>query len=476
MMDTKAFRNHAHKLVDWIADYYDNIEKYPVKSQVNPGDIASMLNKSIPEKGESMEVIFQDFQDIIIPGITHWQNPKFFAYFPSNTSYPSLLGEMLTSALGTQTMKWETSPAAAELEEQVMVWLRDMLGLPSIFSGVIQDTASTSTLASLIMARENRSGYSINEDGFGPEHNYKVYCSAETHSSTEKGIKIMGLGRKNLRKIAVMDDFSMDVKELEATIKNDLANNVTPLCVVATIGTTGSTAIDPLEKIAALCKLYKIWLHVDAAYAGSALILPEYRWMIKGIENADSFVFNPHKWFFTNFDCTAFFVKDKTKLLQTFEILPEYLKTKNDGMANNYCDWGITLGRRFRALKLWFVIRSFGLSGLQDKIRDHIRMAKGFVQKLEDHPDFSILAPTILNLVCFQYRPHGISGQAELNLLNENLMHQINDSGEMYLTHTKLNGNLVLRLVAGQTNLEDKHMDQAWQIILNSVSQINQQQ
>ena len=474
MMDTKDFREQAHKLVDWIADYFENIDQYPVKAQVNPGDIINKLSKNIPDKGESMEAIFQDFQDIIMPGITHWQNPKFFAYFPSNNSYPSILGELLASALGAQTMKWETSPAAAELEEHVMSWLRAMLGLPSSFSGVIQDTASTSTLASLIMARENKSGFAINERGITSENSYKVYCSSETHSSTEKGMKIMGLGRKNLRKIPVCEDFSMDVNELESAINKDLSNNAVPMCVVATIGTTGSTAIDPLESIAALCKKHSIWLHVDAAYAGSALILPEYQWMIKGIEQADSFVFNPHKWLFTNFDCTAFFVKDSGILLKTFEILPEYLKTKNDGVVNNYCDWGVTLGRRFRALKLWFVLRSFGLNGLQDKIRGHIRMAMEFSQKLEHHPDFVILAPTALNLICFQYRPNDIDNPNQLNQLNEALMHSINDSGKMYITHTKLNGCFALRLVAGQTNLQEKHMEEAWEIILNATSKVNQ--
>jgi aromatic-L-amino-acid decarboxylase len=464
-MDTNDFRKHAHNLVDWIADYYENIEKYPVKSQVRPGDILAQLPDSIPVEGESMEDIFSDFEKILLPGITHWQHPKFFAYFPSNSSFPSLLGEMLISALGVQTMKWETSPAAAELEEQVMIWLRDILGLPEDWDGVIQDTASTSTLSALIMAREKKSNFSINENGFDSERSFKVYCSEETHSSTEKGVKIMGLGKNNLRKIAVDENFNMDLSVLASTLEKDIANGHTPICVVATIGTTGSTAIDPLEGIARLCKKHNIWLHVDAAYAGSALILPECRWMSRGIELADSFVFNPHKWFFTNFDCSAFFVKDKETLLRTFEILPEYLKTKTDGLVNNYCDWGVTLGRRFRALKLWFVMRHFGLNTLREKIRGHLNMAHNFAKKLESHQNYKVLAPVPLNLVCFQFIPNGTTDQNEVNKLNEELMHNINNTGKMYLTHTKLKGDFVLRLVAGQTNLEEKHMLEAWEII-----------
>jgi aromatic-L-amino-acid/L-tryptophan decarboxylase len=472
-MDLEEFNKFGHQFVDWITEYYRNIENYPVKSQVKPREIFDKLPDESPAESESMENIFSDFEKIIFPGITHWQSPNFFAYFPANTSYPSILGEMLTSAIGAQCMKYETSPAAAELEEKVLNWLRDMIGLPEYFSGVIQDTASTSTLAAIITARENLSDFKINESGFRHFENLRVYCSAETHSSIEKAVKIAGIGRKNLVKIETDEHFKMRPDELLKAIEKDISNGKTPLCVVATLGTTGSTAIDPLKEISEITKKYNLWLHIDAAYAGSALILPEYRWMIDGIEAADSFVFNPHKWMFTNFDCSAYFVKDKGILIRTFELIPEYLKTLSDSQqVNNYCDWGIPLGRRFRALKLWFMIRSFGVEGIRKKIREHIQIAKNLERKINEEKDFEILSPLTLNLICFRYKPEENLTEDVLNKINENLLHTINRDGKIFITHTKLNGKYALRFAASQTNVKEENVIKAWNFIKETARKI----
>lgn len=460
----EEFKKHGYQFIDWIAEYFNNIEKYPVKSQVKPKEIYNKLPEKAPEAGEPIDKIFEDFKNIILPGITHWQSPNFYAYFPANSSNPSLLAEMLMSALGVQNMKWETSPAATELEERVMNWLKDMLGLPQNFSGVIQDTASTSTLAAIITARERYSDFKINSDGFKNFENLRVYCSGEAHSSIEKAVKIAGIGKSNLVKIKVDEKSGMIASELENSVIRDIEKGYSPMCVVAALGTTGSTAVDPLEEISEICKKYNLWLHIDAAYSGSALILPEYRWIIKGIENADSFVFNPHKWLFTNFDCSAYFVKDKGSLIRTFEILPEYLKTLSDDKVNNYCDWGIPLGRRFRALKLWFVIRNFGVEGLRGKLRNHISIAKNLSEVIINEKDFEILAPVTFNVICFRYKPEGKT-EDELNELNEKLLHTVNSTGKIYFTHTKLDGKYTLRLVIGQTNVTEGHLKEAWKLI-----------
>jgi aromatic-L-amino-acid/L-tryptophan decarboxylase len=451
----------------------EEIEKYPVKSKVKPREIYDRLPERAPETGEAMDAIFQDFQDIILPGITHWQSPNFFAYFPANSSYPSVLAEMLTAALGAQSMIWETSPAAAELEERVLGWLKKMTGLPENFEGVIQDGASTATLAAIITAREKKSEYNVNESGFGGSENFRVYCSTETHSSIEKAVKIAGIGKQNLVKIEVDEKLSLKADSLVRAIKEDINRGKKPLCVVASLGTTSTTAIDPLREIAAICAKYKIWLHVDAAFAGTALVLPEYRWMIEGIGQADSFVFNPHKRMFTNFDCSAYFVKDKEALIRTFEILPAYLKTKTRGKVNDYRDWGIPLGRRFRALKLWFVIRNFGIKGIQEKIRLHIALAKEFEQQIVKHDNFEIMAPVTFNTVCFRFMPELENDTEKINSINEKILYRLNESGEMYLTHTKIAGKYTLRLAIGQTNVAKKHVDRAWQLIRKTALEVS---
>jgi aromatic-L-amino-acid decarboxylase len=464
-MDNQGFRDYAHRFVDWMADYLEQVENFPVKPQVEPGEIYHQLPDHPPLTGESMDDIFSGFRDIILPGMTHWQSPKFFAYFPANSSYPSLLAEMLTATMGAQCMKWETSPAAAELEEKMMAWFKEMMTLPREFHGVIQDTASTATLVAILTAREKYSDFRVNESGFHKLPYFRVYCSVETHSSIEKAVKIAGIGRQNLVKIPVDDQFRLNTDLLKEAIESDIRSVKKPTCVIATLGTTGVTAIDPLKEIAAICKEYDIWLHVDAAYAGSALILPEYQWMIKGIEHADSFVFNPHKWLFTNFDCSAYFMKDKHALLRTLQVVPEYLKTHNQGQVNDYCDWGIPLGRRFRALKLWFVLRSFGVDTLQEKLRFHIQLANDLAETIRNDSEFELMAPVTLNLACFRYTPKGVHDENELNHVNERLKQKINATGKIYLTHTKVNGKYTLRMVVANTRVEERHVEEAWKLI-----------
>jgi aromatic-L-amino-acid/L-tryptophan decarboxylase len=472
-MNNSEFREWAHRLADRMADYYENIESYPVKSKVKPGSIIAQLPSKPPDRGEDMHEIMNDFENIIMPGITHWQSPDFFAYFPANSSYPSILAEMITASLGAQCMVWDTSPAAAELEEMMMNWLKTMTGLPSAWHGVIQDTASTSTLAALLSAREKITAYTINESGFIGNEKLRVYCSTETHSSVEKAIKIAGVGRKNLVKITTDARYRMDIHALRKAISDDISAGFQPLCVVATLGTTGCTAVDPLDEIAAFCNETGVWLHVDAAYGGTALLLPEYRWMIKGIEQADSFVFNPHKWMFTNFDCSAYFVKDKEALIRTFEILPEYLKTTSRGLVNDYRDWGIPLGRRFRALKLWFVIRSFGVNKLQEKIREHIHIARWFEQQVASEAGFELMAPVPLSLVCFRYKPDDSAGTGNLNRVNEELLGKLNATGRIFLTHTKLNGQYTLRMSIAGTLTTRQHVEKAWELIKETAAGCN---
>ncbi len=471
-MDAKDFREHAHRVVDWIADYMENVEKFPVKSRVDPREIYDRLPDTPPENGEPMQTILDDFESLIVPGITHWQSPKFFAYFPANSSYPSVLGEMLTAALAAQCMIWDTSPAAAELEEKVMDWLKTMLGLPPVWDGVIQDSASSASLVAILTAREKYSLYNINAHGFKGHDNYRVYCSTEAHSSIEKAVKIAGLGRSNLVKIETDHNLAMVPDRLVEAIETDIREGKRPICVIAALGTTGTVAVDPLKELADICRRYNVWLHVDAAYAGSALILPDYRWMIEGIEQVDSFVFNPHKWLFTNFDCSAYFVRDKQALLQTFEILPEYLKTASRGGVNDYRDWGVPLGRRFRALKLWFVIREYGVEGLQAALKRHIHLAREMENAVLEHPDFEMMTQRMLNVVCFRYHPPQCNDLEFLDKMNEKILQRANKSGKAFFTHTKIRGQYTIRMVIGQTRVEKRHVTEAWELLKETAQQV----
>lgn len=466
-MNNQEFRQYAHQMADWMADYLENIEDKPVRSQVRPGDVYKQLPVSPPSKGESMDSIIDDVNKIILPGITNWQSPNFFAYFPANSSYPSVLAEMMTATFAAQCMVWETSPAAAELEEKVMNWLKEMTGIPMNFEGVIQDSASTSTLVAILSAREKASAFSANENGI-EKNRFRVYCSAEAHSSVEKAVKVAGIGRGNLRKIAVDHQLAMIPDQLEQAIVNDIRDGLLPACVIAAIGTTGTVAMDPLGKIAEICRKYDVWLHVDAAYAGSAMVLQQYRYLLDGIELADSYVFNPHKWMFTNFDCSAYFIRDKQALLKTFSITPEYLKTAEDKQVNNYRDWGVPLGRRFRALKLWFVMRTYGVAGMQQKIRDHIAAGQWIKEEILENQEIELMAPAPFNLVCFRFHPAGINDESALDLLNEKILNKINHSGKVFLTHTRLNGRFVIRFVAGQTHTTLETVKNGWKYIIDT--------
>ena len=467
-MNQDEFKKFGYLFVDWVSDYLKEVGNYPVCPPLNPGEIKEKLPSSPPEKGESLAEIFHDFEKIILPGMTHWQHPGWFAYFPANNSPPSILAELLTAGLGAQCMIWKTSPAATELEEVVCDWLRQMLGLPPGLAGVIQDTASTSTLVALLTAREKATNYQANIKGL--KQPLCVYASEEAHSSVEKDVKIAGYGREALRYIPADEDYALIPSALEERIIQDKAQGYQPACVVATLGTTSSGAVDPLAPIGRICQKYGLWFHVDAAYAGTAALLPEKRWMLEGIESVDSFVFNPHKWLLTNFDCSVYFVKDKEALIKTFEIHPEYLKTGVDAVVNNYRDWGIQLGRRFRALKLWFVLRYYGVSGLQKIIRKHIQLAQMFKEWLEADPRFEILAPVHFSLVCF--RLNDGREEAELNELNRVFHQKINESGRIFLTHTSLRGKYTIRLVVGSRTTEEQHAREAWSIIRQAADEV----
>ncbi|MEM8886811.1 MAG: aminotransferase class I/II-fold pyridoxal phosphate-dependent enzyme [Bacteroidota bacterium] len=470
MIDRKDFKKHVPQVIDWIQNYFDQLEDLPVKSKVQPKDIYKQIPASMPAQSESLEDMLKDLEEIILPGITHWQHPNYHAYFPANSSVESLYAEFITSAIAAQCMIWDTSPAAAELEERMMEWLRQVMGIPANFEGVIQDTASTASLVAILTAREVATDFQSNE--VGVPNNLRIYCSSETHSSIEKGVVIAGIGRKNLKKIAVDEKMAMIPAELEKQIQEDITAGFKPTCVIVATGTTGTVAIDPLKEIAAICKKYNVWLHVDAAYAGSALLLPEYHWMIEGIEDADSFVFNPHKWLFTNFDCTVYFVKDVEVLLKTFEILPEYLKTRTRGLVNDYRDWGVPLGRRFRALKLWFVMRGFGLEGLQQKLRGHLELNQYFAQQIRESQSFELILEPFLNFTCFRYKGTEGMNAEEIDAVNEKLLNIVNDSGKLFVSHTKVKGTYVYRMVIGQTYIEKRHVDHALEVFHEAIQSL----
>ena len=461
-MEKEMFKQYGYKFIDWLADYFDDIEQYPVLSSVKPGSVINQLPGNPPAEGESLETIFEDFKKIIVPGITHWQHPSWFAYFPANNSPPSVLAELLTAGLGAQCMVWQTSPAAAELEERVLEWLQQMIGLPAEMEGVIQDTASTATLVALLTAREKATNFESNKSGL--KKPLIIYISEEAHSSVDKGAKIAGYGAENIRRIPTDDTFAMIPKKLEEAVKADKEKGYFPACVVATIGTTSSTAIDPLFSIGQICREHGVWLHVDAAFAGSAAILPEMKWMIEGVEFVDSFVFNPHKWLLTNFDCSAYFVRDSGALIRTFEIYPEYLKTGMDTEVKNYRDWGIQLGRRFRALKLWFVLRSYGVTGLQKFIREHLRLAKLFESWVEAEEAFELMAPVTLSVICF--RMNNGRDEEQLAELNKKFEEELNKTGKVFLSHTSLRGKYVMRMAIGARMTEERNVREAWDLIV----------
>jgi aromatic-L-amino-acid decarboxylase len=462
-MEIEEFRAHAHDLVDWMADYMTGVEAMPVRAQVAPGEIAAKLPAGPPATPEPMDAIMADFKHDILPGMTHWQHPRFFAYFPANSSPPSVLAEMVTATLGAQGMLWQTSPAATEMETRVTDWLRQMIGLPEGFHGVIQDSASSAILCAILTARERATGWQANEAGMADLPEIVVYTSDQTHSATEKGAKIAGLGRANVRIIPTdPETFAMDPAAFEAAILADKAAGRIPACLVANLGATGVGAMDDLAALGAIAKRHGLFAHVDAAWAGSALILEEYQPLLAGIEHFDSFVFNPHKWLLTNFDCSAHFVRDPDDLIRTLAILPVFLNSREHGAVIDYRDWSVPLGRRFRALKLWFVIRSYGVEGLQRIIRSHIQMTADLEARIASTQDFELMAPRVMSLINFRYVPDGVSDPAALDALNETLLNAVNDDGFTYLTQNRVHGRYVIRFQIGHTTTAAMHVNEAW--------------
>ena len=469
-MNPQQFREFGREVVDWIADYYETIENLPVLSQARPGQVRAQLPDRAPEVPESFDAILADIKKIILPGVTHWQSPNFFAYFPANASGPAILGDFLSSALGVQGMLWATSPACTELETQVLDWLVPMLGLPEKFlsstegGGVIQDTASSSSLCAMLAARERATGFHSNRKGC--DGRLVAYTSSQAHSSLEKAAMVGGIGLDNLRLIEVDDHFAMRPDALAKQVAEDRKAGLAPFFVSATLGTTSSNAFDPLPAIGEICGENNLWFHVDAAMSGTAALCPEFRYLQKGVELADSYTFNPHKWMFTNFDCNCFYVADRKALIRTLSILPEYLRNQasESGEVFDYRDWHIPLGRRFRSLKLWFVIRYYGIEGLQFHVRRHVALAQEFLAWVEQDERFEVAAPAPLNLVCFRHRGG--------DKANEELMNRLNRSGALYLTHTKLDGKFTLRICIGQTNTERRHVEHAWERIQEEATKL----
>ena len=461
-MSAEDFRRVGYEIIDWIADYSANIEQFPVLSQIEPNWLKDNLPKSAPEHGEDFADVLKDVDRLILPGVTHWNHPNFHGLFSTSTSSIGIFGEMLSAAFDMKAMLWRTSPASTELEPVVLDWLRQMMNLPAEFKGLIYDTASISTLHALAMAREKLNLH-IRERGTTGRTDLpllRVYCSEQTHSSIDKAAILLGLGQKSLVKIPTSERFEMDAEKLREAIRDDISAGHLPMCVVATVGTTSTTSVDPIERIADICARNGIFLHVDAAYAGSAAIVPELQPYFKGWERADSIVTNPHKWLFTPFDLSILYVKDLDLLKQTFSLVAEYLKTNE--AVQNQMDYGVQLGRRFRSLKLWFVMRYFGQEGLINRLREHCRLARLLANWVDDSPNFEMLAPVPFALVCFRACPKSIEN---LDALNEEIMNEINADGAAYLSHTKLNGKFAIRLSIGNIKVEEKHIEKVWNLL-----------
>ncbi|HMQ24904.1 MAG TPA: pyridoxal-dependent decarboxylase [Acidimicrobiales bacterium] len=462
-MTPDEFRRRGYEVVDWLARYYEEVERYPVLAQVGPGDVRAALPTAPPEHPEAFDDVMADLERVILPGVTHWQSPNFFAYFPANSSGPSVLGDLLSSGLGVQGMLWATSPACTELETVVLDWVVDLLGLPDRFrsdgpgggrdggpgGGVIQDSASSATLCAVVAARHRAAPD-------GDLTGLVAYTSEQAHSSVEKGVRVAGLPAAALRTVAVDETFAMRPDALGAAIEADLAAGLRPFFVCATVGTTSSTALDPVPAIADVCERHGLWLHVDAAMSGSAAVVPELRFVNEGLDRVDSYCFDPHKWLFTNFDCDCFYVADRTHLIGALSVLPEYLRNaaSEAGAVVDYRDWHVPLGRRFRALKLWLVIRHYGAEGLRHHVRRHVELTRELVGWIEADDRFELAAPVPLNLVCFRH----VGGDET----NQRILDECNASGALHLTHTRLADRLTLRLCVGQTHTERRHVEAAW--------------
>jgi aromatic-L-amino-acid/L-tryptophan decarboxylase len=458
-MDKEDFRRFGHELIDWIADYFEHIDDRPVLAAIEPGDLKAKLSSVPPAHGESMENIIEDLDRLIVPALTHWSHPSFFAYFATSTSAPGIFGELLSAAFDNKAMLWRTSPASTELEDVVLDWLRQMMGLDPGMLGIIYDTASVSSLHAIAAAREGVEKR-IREEGMSGRPDLpllRVYVSEQSHSSIEKAVITLGLGQRGLRKIPTDSEFRMNAAALAEAIDEDKRNGYLPFCVVATVGTTSTSSIDPVPEIVPICEEHAMWLHVDAAYAGSAAIVPELRHILAGCERADSLVTNPHKWLFTPFDLSVLYCRHMDLLKRAFSLVPEYLRTPEQEKVRSGSDYGIQLGRRFRALKLWMVMRYFGHEGLAARIREHCRLARLFASWVEESPDWELMAPLPLALVCFRAKSD--------DDLNEQLMHRINASGRALLSHTRLNDKLTLRLSIGNIRTTEQHVRQVWELL-----------
>src|SRR6266446_3204809 len=466
-MDPEAFRRYGHQVVDWIANYLQNVGTYPVLAQTAPGDIRRSLPSQPPTHPEAMEAILADFDQLLMPGITHWNSPGFMAYFAITGSGPGILGEMLSGALNVNAMLWRTSPAATELEQMTLDWLRQMLGLPTPLFGVINDTASSGSLYALAAAREALPLH-IRQQGIAGRTDVprlRYYASQEAHSSVEKAGIVLGVGQEGLRKIGVDGEFRMDVGQLEQAIQEDTSAGWLPFAVVATVGTTSTTSVDPVPQIADVCERYGLWLHVDGAYGGSAAIDPAMRWALAGCERADTLIVNPHKWLFTPIDCSVFYTRKPDVVKAAFSLVPEYLRnTESTGdEVPNLMDYGTSLGRRFRSLKLWMIMRYFGQEGLAARIREHIRLGQLFAQWVDESPDFERMAPTPFSTVCFRVHPQGMGDEAQLEALNERIMNDINAHGRFFLSHTKLDGKFTMRVAIGNLRTTENDIRDLWE-------------
>jgi aromatic-L-amino-acid decarboxylase len=467
-MDSTRFREHGHELVDWIADYLAQSERYPVLSRVRPGDIAAALPDRAPENGESFEAIMADFERVIVPGLTHWNHPGFMAYFAITASAPGVLADFLSSALNQQAMLWRTSPAATELEAVTLKWLRKLIGLPEGFEGVIYDTASIATMHALIAAREAAIA-NVREQGLAGRPDVPrlaVYCSDQTHSSIDKAVIAIGLGHQSLRKIPTDPEFRMRADALELAIGRDRADGVLPVAVVPTVGTTSTTSVDPIPAIAEICARERIWMHVDAAYGGVAAMLPSHAGILDGADRADSLVVNPHKWLFTPFDLSAFYCRRMDVVRAAFSLTPEYLRTPDGSEVRNLMDTGVQLGRRFRSLKLWMVLRTFGARELREHLARHIQLARQFASWVDAHPDFERLAPVPFSVVCFRWKGNGEGlSEAELDARNQTLIERVNNTGEIFLSHTRLHDRLAIRMAIGHLRTTERHVCRAWELL-----------
>jgi aromatic-L-amino-acid decarboxylase len=466
-MDAKEFRRLGYRLVDWVADYREGLARLPVMSQAEPGEVRAGFAPHPPEQGGRMDEALTALDKTVLPGITHWTHPSFFAYFPSNTSYASILADIVASGLGVQGMSWQTSPAATEVEEAVMDWLRQIAGLSDAWTGVIHDTASTATLTALLCARERASAFSQNAKGLqSGDAPLTVYASDQSHSSIEKATLLAGFGKDHLRLIPTDEDHALRLDLLEAAIAKDLEAGLKPCALVACVGTTGTTAVDPLPRMADIAERHGLWLHVDAAMAGTAMALPECRCYFDGVERADSLVFNPHKWMGVGFDFSAYFVRDPQHLIRVMSTNPSYLQTKQDGQVKNYRDWHIQLGRRFRSLKLWFYLMDVGVEGLQARLRRDLANAQWFKEKVDAAPDWERVAPVPFQTVCIRHVPAALAGgEDELKAHNLEIARRINEGGKAYLTPSMLKGKQILRVSIGSESTERAEVEALWALL-----------